>query len=239
MAKKKETQVKDRPMEFISVHIMGKEHKVPKGLTILKSMEYAGYKFVRGAGCRAGFCGACATVYRKKGDYKLYTALACQATAEDGMFLTELPFVPANRSLYDVRDISLEGNQLIALYPEVARCVSCNTCTKACPQELEVMDFIQAALREDYEAVARLSFDCIQCGLCTVRCPAEIQHYHVAQLARRLYGAKIAEPSPNLKTRIKELYDGKYKKETEALKKMSLKQLKEEYSSRKIEKSDD
>ncbi|MGQ9667488.1 MAG: 2Fe-2S iron-sulfur cluster binding domain-containing protein, partial [Anaerolineae bacterium] len=50
--------------ELIPVYIMGKQYNVPPGLTIMKAMEYAGYRLVRGVGCRAGFCGACATVYR-------------------------------------------------------------------------------------------------------------------------------------------------------------------------------
>ena len=86
--------------KMIRVFIMGKEHLVPEGLTIMKAMEYAGYKFIRGAGCRAGFCGACGTVYRMEGDYKLYFELACQTGALDGMNLSQLPFVPANKATY-------------------------------------------------------------------------------------------------------------------------------------------
>ena len=41
--------------EMVSVYIMGKEYRVPAELTIMKAMEYAGYKLVRGAGCRGGF----------------------------------------------------------------------------------------------------------------------------------------------------------------------------------------
>jgi len=222
-------------MKMVRIYIMGKEYKVPEGLTIMKAMEYAGYRFIRGAGCRAGFCGACATVYRKEGDYKLYTDLACQTTVEDGMYLVQLPFAPANKAVYDIKKIKPDDKTLVNFYPEIARCVSCNTCTKACPQELEVMDYIQSALRGDVKKTAELSFDCIQCGLCALRCPAEIAHYHVAQLARRLYGRYFMPRALHLEKRLKELEKGKFDKEMERIKKMKLEDLKKMYNSRDIE----
>lgn len=223
----------EKPEEIlISVYIMGKEHKVPFGLTIMKAMEYAGYRFVRGAGCRAGFCGACATVYRMKGDYKLQTALACQTTAQDGMYLTQIPFMPANKSIYDIDELDPNTNPILHLYPEIARCVSCNLCTRSCPQDLEVMDYIQAALRGDIEEAAKLSFDCIQCGLCTVRCMAEISHYHVGQLARRLYGKYFSPVPAHLECRLEEIEGGKFDEEMKKLTSLSLAELKELYRAR-------
>ena len=222
--------------KMITVYVMGKAYKVPFGLTIMKAMEYAGYRFIRGSGCRAGFCGACATVYRKKGEYKLRTALACQTTVEDGMYLAQLPFVPSNRKEYNIEELDPKKNVLSEYYPEINRCVSCNTCTKACPQDLEVMDYIQAAIRGDYKRVSSLSFDCIQCGLCVVRCPAEISHYHVAQMARRLYG-KYQSPTPqHLLNRLKEIEEGNFDSDIKELKKMNKKALEEAYVARDIQK---
>ena len=235
-SKAKDSGKENKPEKtFIRVYIMGKEHKVPFGLTIMKAMEYAGYRFVRGAGCRAGFCGACSTVYRMKGDYKLHTALACQTTAQDGMYLTQIPFMPANKSKYDIEKLDPETNPILHLYPEVARCVSCNMCTRSCPQDLEVMDYIQAALRGDIAEAARLSFDCIQCGLCTVRCMAEISQYHVGQLARRLYG-KYYSPAPkHLEERIEEIERGDFDEDMEHLMKLSKDELKKLYTDRDME----
>ncbi|MCJ7565025.1 MAG: 2Fe-2S iron-sulfur cluster binding domain-containing protein, partial [Candidatus Aminicenantes bacterium] len=48
---------------MVTVYIMGKAHRVPADATIMGAIEYAGYQIKRGAGCREGFCGACATVY--------------------------------------------------------------------------------------------------------------------------------------------------------------------------------
>jgi len=221
--------------KMVRIYIMGKEYLVPAGLTIMKAVEYAGYRYIRGAGCRAGFCGACATVYRKLGDYKLYANLACQTTVEDGMYLVQLPFVPANKATYDLKKIEPDENVILQYYPEVARCVSCNTCTKACPQGLEVMDYIQAALRGDIKKVAELSFDCIQCGLCAMRCPAEIAHYHVGQLARRIYGKYMMPKAKHLHDRVKEIEKGKFDEEVKKLMKMGKKELIELYNKRQIE----
>ena len=68
---------------MVNVFLFGKKYSVPAGLTIMGAMEYAGYKLVRGCGCRNGFCGACTTIYRVKGDNTLKFCLACQTTVED------------------------------------------------------------------------------------------------------------------------------------------------------------
>jgi len=220
---------------WITIHIMGKAYKVPADLTILTAMEYAGYKFVRGVGCRQGFCGACATVFRKKGDYKLQTGMACQTRAEDGMYLVQIPFTPAEKAIYDITKEPYEASVFITYYPEVARCVSCNTCTKACPQDLEVMDYVQAAIRGDFDGLSDISFDCIQCGLCALRCPAEIVQYHVAQLGRRMFGRYGLGVPDHLRKRVKEISEGKFNDEMDKLVSCSTEELRRIYTEREKE----
>jgi len=217
------------------VFIMGKSYQVPAGLTIMKAIEYAGYKFIRSCGCRAGFCGACSTIYRIEDEQKLGFDLACQKLVEDKMYLVQLPFVPASKAEYDIDKLKPSESTLITMYPEIARCVSCNTCTKSCPQEVEVMKYIQNAIRGDIAKCAEISFDCIQCGLCAMRCPADIKHYHVSQLARRLRGKYIDTRSRNLSKRLKEIEDRKYDKEIEKLMKMKKEDIYKKYSNREIE----
>ncbi|TFH11458.1 MAG: 4Fe-4S dicluster domain-containing protein [Candidatus Atribacteria bacterium] len=221
--------------KMMQIFIMGKAYDVPVGVTIMDAMEYAGYRFVRGAGCRSGFCGACATVYRKEGEYRLEFALACQEMVEEGMHLTQLPFTPAPRSSYVLSELDADENVLLQHYPAIARCVSCNTCTKACPQDIEVMDYVQAALRGDLKKVSELSFDCIQCGLCSMRCPADIKHSHLAQMARRLYAVTQSPEPDHLKTRMSELAEGIHEVQLDALMKMNLDELKKQYAARVIE----
>ena len=128
----------------ISIYVMGKQYEVPETLTIMKAMEYAGFKFIRGAGCRGGICGACPTVYRKAGDYKLHFGLACQTVVEPNIYLTQIPFYPANRTSYDLDEMKADPESIYALYPELFRCVACNNCTKACPMDIEVLDYVSA-----------------------------------------------------------------------------------------------
>jgi CO dehydrogenase/acetyl-CoA synthase alpha subunit len=171
-------------------------------------MEYAGFRLLRGCGCRGGFCGACGTVYRTAGDYKLKVGLACQTVVEDQMYLALIPFFPAVKASYAIEDLPPTAETIISLYPEVLRCVGCNSCRKVCPQEIEVMRYIAAAQRGDIARVADLSFDCLMCGLCASRCPAEIVQYNVAILARRLYSRHIAKPAAHLAARVEEIERG-------------------------------
>jgi heterodisulfide reductase subunit C len=220
---------------WITIYIMGRAYKVPADLTLLSAMEYAGYKFVHSVGCRQGFCGACATIYRKSGDYKLHADLACQTRAEDGMYLVQIPFSPAEKASYDLKKESYSPGVLLKFYPEVSRCVSCNTCTKACPQDLEVMDYVQAALRGDFEALAEDSFDCIQCGLCAIRCPAEIVQYHVGQLGRRMYGRFGMGVPEHLQKRVEQIEKGQFKKALDAMLACSDEELRKKYTEREKE----
>jgi len=220
--------------KMVTVYIMGEAFEVPEGSTIITALEYVGFQLKKGVGCREGFCGACATVYREKGDHKLKGGLACQTVVKDGMVISQIPFVPAEKPVYDIEELEPNIDTIKEFYPEVFRCVACNTCTKACPQEIKVMDYIQALKRGDIARAADLSFDCIRCGLCALRCPAEIVQYNAAMLAQRLYGRYLAKKSEELDRRIKEIKEGKYDKELDKLMKMDKRELSELYYSREI-----
>jgi succinate dehydrogenase/fumarate reductase-like Fe-S protein len=224
--------------EMVTIYVMGKPYEVPRDLTIMKAMEYAGYRFVRGCGCRGAFCGACGTVYRTKDDYRLKVALACQELVQDGMYLAEIPFFPGNKATYDIEDLKASAQAVLSLYPEVYRCLACNTCTKACPQDIEVMEYIQAALRGDIAKAADLSFDCLLCGLCASRCPAEIVQYQVALLCRRLYSRYIAPQSQHLADRMKEMEAGKFDADIAKLMKMKQPEIAKLYNNRDMEPRD-
>ena len=231
----KKNDAKATKEKMVTVFIMGKAYEVPAEATIMGAIEYAGYLIKRGAGCREGFCGACATVYRMPGDYKIYTGLACTTLVEEGMWLAQLPASPAHKAIYDIKKIKPDVATIQQLYPEVFRCVACNTCTKACPQDLEVMDYIQEAKRGNIEAVMDLSFDCVMCGLCAIRCPAEIVQYNVGLLCKRLYGKYESPESKELTKRLKEVKSKKFDKEFKELMTAKKSDLKKKYYDRDLE----
>lgn len=220
---------------MIDIYVMGKHYAVPEGLTILTALEYCGYRLIRGCGCRAGFCGACATIYNFKNDPVLRYDLACQKTVEPDMFLTQIPFFPAVKAQYDLQRIKAAGEQVLSLYPDIVKCFGCNTCTKTCPQELEVMWYMSDALRGDIHEVAVKSFDCVMCGLCAARCPQGLVPYNVALLCRRLYGRYLAPVSRHLDQRIAEIEAGKCNADVERLMKADQAELRRLYAERDIE----
>lgn len=222
--------------DMVNVFLYGKKYEVPSDLTIMEAMEYAGYKLVRGVGCRNGFCGACATVYRVKGDRELHAALACSTKVEDGMYVATLPFFPLIKETYDIEKVRPDEQIMMQLYPEIYSCVGCNACTKACSQQLNVMQYIAHAQRGEYDKCAELSFDCVMCGICSSRCPAGISHPQVAMLARRLNGKYIAPESKHLADRVKEIQDGLCAEAMEAIMAKPIEELKELYNHRDIEK---
>ena len=221
--------------QMVDIYIMGRHYQVPQGLTILTALEYCGYRMIRGCGCRAGFCGACATIYNSRNDPQLRFDLACQKTVEQDMYLVQIPFFPAAKAVYNLEEIEATGEQVLALYPDLVTCFGCNACTKTCPQDLEVMWFISDALRGDLREVTIKSFDCVMCGLCAARCPQGLVPYNIALLCRRLYGRYLAPVSKHLEDRIAEIEAGKFDAELQELKKMSEGKLRRRYAEREIE----
>ena len=187
---------------MVNVYFFGKKYSVPAELTIMTAMEYAGYTLKRGCGCRHGFCGACATIYRIKGENELKTCLACQTQVQEGMYVASIPFFP----------------------------------TKACTQDLNVMQYIAYAQRGELEKCAEESFDCVSCGCCSVRCPAGISHPMVGLLARRLTGKYIAPKSEHLEKRVEEIHEGKYDDLIEQIMQKPITDMQELYNNREIEK---
>jgi formate hydrogenlyase subunit 6/NADH:ubiquinone oxidoreductase subunit I len=227
---------RQRPQaNMVNVFIMGKRQVVPEHSTIMRAIEYAGHQIIRGAGCREGFCGACGTIYRLPGDYKLHTGLACTTLVQEGMSLTQIPSVPMEKAVYDLEKLKPDVATIQAVYPVVFRCVSCNTCSKACPQGLPVMDYINAAMRGDIAKVMDLSFDCVACGLCALRCPAEIIQHKVGILSKRLYGRYLRKESKELDARLEQVRNGDYDAEYAELMAMSKEGLSKLYYDRDIE----
>jgi formate hydrogenlyase subunit 6/NADH:ubiquinone oxidoreductase subunit I len=230
-----DSQLKTPGPKMIPIFVMGRKYDVPEGQTIMKALEYAGFQFIRGCGCRGGICGACGTVYRKPGDYRISVGLACQNVVEPNMVLTQLPFFPANRASYDFEKVKPTPEDIFKLYPELFRCLGCNACTKVCPMEVPVMDVVSALKQGNIKEAAILSFNCIQCGLCASRCMAELPQYHIFQLARRIYGAKIVPHAEHLDDIVKKVHEGRYEAGLREMMGMDTAKLQKLYQAREIE----
>jgi heterodisulfide reductase subunit C len=224
-----------REEEFVPIFIMGKRYEVPASLTIQKALEYAGYQLIRGCGCRGGICGACGTVYRFPNSYRIEVGLACQTVVQPDMYITQIPFFPGNKAVYDIETLAPVGATIAALYPEIFKCVGCGTCTRSCPMDIDVLGYISKAIQGDLTAVAESSFDCVMCGLCAARCPAEEVQYNVGILARRLYARHIAPRAEHLAQAVAAVEAHAFDRAIQGLKKKSLEELKQLYKALEIE----
>ncbi len=221
--------------DLVPIFIMGKQYDVPSTLTIQKAFEFAGYQLIRGCGCRGGICGACATVYRMPGSPKIHVGLACQTVVQPNMYLAMVPFFPANRAVFNLDEIKPDAQTILKLYPELQKCMGCNTCTKSCPMEIPVMEYISAALRGDIEKAAELSMSCVMCGICTSRCPAELAQYHIAMLCRRLTGKYIRPKAEHVAVTVEKVKSERYEKPLDELMTTDLQTLRDLYVNRESE----
>lgn len=221
--------------DLIPLFIMGKKYEVPSTLTIQKALEFAGYQLIRGCGCRGGICGACGTVYRMPGSAKIHVGLACQTIVQPNMYLTMIPFFPANRAVYDIEEMTPDLKSLLKAYPELTKCMGCNTCTKSCPMDIPVMEYVSAALRGDVQKVADLSMSCVMCGICASRCPAELGQYNIAMLCRRLTARHLWPKAQHVQDMVAKIDAGAFEKPLETLMKADLETLRRLYVERQME----
>jgi len=221
--------------DTVPIFIMGRRFEVPSSLTIQKALEFAGYQLIRGCGCRGGICGACATVYRRPDSHKVEVGLACQTVVEEDMYLTQVPFFPANRADYRIDDLKPVGATVAELYPEIFKCVGCNTCTRSCPMDIDVMEYVARAIRGDIAAVADRSLSCVMCGICAARCTGETVQYNVAILCRRLYGKFIAPRAEHLEEQVRRIEAGAFETDLREVMAMDQGQIRELYRERQIE----
>ncbi len=212
---------------LVSVEIAGKTYQVPEGITVIKALWYTGQEVVRGAGCLAGFCGACATYYRTKDDPKVKTCLACQTTVQEGMSFTMVPPFPARKAIYNVAELKDPKQDLFALYPEAPLCRNCNACTEACPQKIDVREGVWRAVFGDFKEVSEMFMDCVMCGLCAPVCIADIAPSLVALYASRAQGVYFTPKPERLQQRIDEIAAGQYGPEWDRLMKMNERELAE------------
>jgi len=223
-------------MDFVEISITGKKYSVPSELTVQKAMEYVGFKIIRGCGCRGGVCGACIIMYRIPESDKIKTGLACLTLVEEGMMVVNIPYFPSAKAIYDMEKLEPTAETVIKVYPEITKCIGCNTCTKMCPQEVPVMDVIGAALRGEIDKAAQWSQECVMCGLCAARCPAELSPHYIALLCRRLYGKYLLPDYSHVTRRLRQLDNGEFDEEMDRVARLSIEELREEYRKTQADK---
>ena len=152
--------------------------------------------------------------------------------------LTKIKHTNVKTSLVEgeIEDLKPDQQVMMELYPEIYSCIGCNACTKACTQNLNVMQYIAYAQRGELEKCAEESFDCVGCGCCSVRCPAGISHPMVGLLARRLTGKYIEPESKHLTKRVEEIHEGRYDALIEQIMQKPITEMEELYNTREIEK---
>lgn len=219
---------------FVTVYLLGKKCRVPADLTIMQALEYAGFRLVRGCGCRSGVCGACAVLYRV-GDEKIHSALACQTKVQDDMHVGRIDSFPDGKKAYDMREIADEANVVAQIYPEIEKCIHCNACTNSCPQHIPVLKYVIQAQKGQYAACARTSFACVACHICSSRCPVHICHSEIAVLARRIVAMEADKGDTNLQERVQAVHRGDYDAPLSELMALDEDALAKRYDERTIE----
>jgi len=199
-------------------------------------MEYVGFQIIRGCGCRGGVCGACIMMYRTPESDKIKTGLACLTLVEEGMMVMNIPYFPSVKAIYDMEKLEPTAEAVLKVYPEITKCIGCNTCTKMCPQEVPVMDVIGASLRGEIDKAAQWSRECLMCGLCAARCPAELSPHYIALLCRRLYAKYLLPAYSHVTRRLKQFDSGEFDQEMDRVARLSTEELREEYRKAQADK---
>jgi len=140
--------------------------------------------------------------------------------AEDGMDIQQLVYFPATHKGVGISELKPKLSDLLSIHPELPKCLGCYTCTKSCPQEIQVGEAMAAVLRDEWKLAYEISFECIMCGMCTSRCPAELSPHQILMVVRRLYGRDTIPTPDYLNSRLEEIRDGVFAKELGELRTM-------------------
>jgi len=210
----------------VTIEIDGEAHSVPEGITLIQAMWRIGRPMIHGVGCLGGVCGACPVMIRFKvgpgaEDYgapipnqmETKTSLACQTPVQAGMAVTFLPSDQSVKAIAPLPAAAPDRQTIFKFYPETKRCTACRACSSVCPQGIDVMGGVRAAINGDLSSVAEKFTSCVMCGLCATVCEVRIRPHRVGMYARRLSGAFHPKAPADLLKRIEEIGSGKYEAE--------------------------
>lgn len=200
----------DPQSSLIRIEVEGSAYPVPEGITVIQAMWRIGRPMIHGVGCLGGVCGACPITYRLPDQLASKTALACQTAVRDGMAITFIPSDASKKAIAPLPKEAPTQKTLFQYYPETRRCTACRACSSVCPQEIDVMGGVRAAINGDLSSVAEKFTTCVMCGLCAAVCEVQIRPHRVGMYARRLTGAFYPKEATGLLHRIEEVRAGKY-----------------------------
>lgn len=200
----------DSPSSLIRIEVDGAAYPVPAGITVIQAMWRIGRSMVHGVGCLGGVCGACPITYRLPDQLASKTGLACQTAVREGMAITFLPSDTSKKAIALLPKEVPTQKTLFQYYPETRRCTACRACSSVCPQEIDVMGGVRAAINGEFSNVAEKFTSCVMCGLCAAVCEVQIKPHRVGMYARRLTGAFYPKEAIGLLNRIEEVRAGKY-----------------------------
>lgn len=200
----------DSESSLIRIEVDGAAHPVPEGITVIQAMWRIGRPMIHGVGCLGGVCGACPITYRLPNQLASKTGLACQTAVRDGMAIAFLPSDTSKKAIAPLPKEAPTQKTLFQYYPETRRCTACRACSSVCPQEIDVMGGVRAAINGALSNVAEKFTTCVMCGLCAAVCEVQIRPHRVGMYARRLTGAFYPKEATGLLHRIEEVRSGKY-----------------------------
>jgi len=197
----------------VSITVAGEKHDVPEGITVIQAMWHIGHSMEKNVGCLGGACGACAIVTRRPGEMLPKTGLACQMMVAEGLNISFLQGDPSKKEIAPLPADSPSRATVFQYYPETRRCVACQACTAACPQEIDVMAGVREMMIGDLAVVAARFTTCVSCGMCAAVCESRIRPHRMGLYARRLTGAFYPKSPTQLLNRIAEIDAGTYQSE--------------------------
>ncbi len=142
--------------KMITINLYGKRYRVPDNMTMLKALEYCGYAPTRGIGCRHGFCGACAMVYRIKGERQLHYCLGCETRVQDQMYISTISYFPLEKQSYNLDEIEPTADMIkhLACAEKSFDCIMCNCCASRCPAGISHPEVAMLARRINGKYIA-------------------------------------------------------------------------------------
>lgn len=204
---------RDSRSPLVTIEVDGASYAVPGALTVIQAMWKLGRPMIHGVGCLGGVCGACPISVRLPNQFDSKTALACQTEVQEGMAITFFPSDSSKKAIYRLPSERPTNKTLFQSYPETRRCTACRACTTVCPQGIDVMGGVRAAINGDFTIMAEKMTSCVMCGLCAAVCEVQIKPHRIGVYARRVVGAFYPQAPTQLLSRVEEIHSGKFNAE--------------------------